>query len=138
MTSSFLRFLDYTQRRSKVGGIPLDEWLARRRDLYLTTPNTYDKHPCPVRDSNPQSQQASGRRPMSLDRAATGIGYKGIYSLKNNRPFGTKVCIFSGRISSMASLLTKRWTSWDGRENVISDVESYVNDVLSITSRLAN
>jgi len=25
---------------------------------------TRDKHPCPQRDSNPQSQQASGHRPM--------------------------------------------------------------------------
>jgi hypothetical protein len=42
---------------------PLDEWSARRRDLYLTTHNTHNRHPCPPRDSNPQSQQASGRRP---------------------------------------------------------------------------
>jgi hypothetical protein len=28
-----------------------------------TTDNTYDRHPCPRWDSNPQSQQASGRRP---------------------------------------------------------------------------
>ena len=30
-------FLDHTQRRSAVGRTPLDEWSARRRDLYLTT-----------------------------------------------------------------------------------------------------
>ena len=29
-------FLDHTQRRSTVGRTPLDEWSARRRDLYLT------------------------------------------------------------------------------------------------------
>ena len=33
-----------------------------RVDLYLTTLTT-DKHPCPRWDSNPRSQQASGRRP---------------------------------------------------------------------------
>jgi hypothetical protein len=33
-------FLDHTQRRNTVGRIPLDEWSARRRDLYLTTHNT--------------------------------------------------------------------------------------------------
>jgi len=57
MASSFLRFLDHTQRRTTVGRIPLDEWSARRRDLYLTT---YNRHPFPRWDSNPRSQRASG------------------------------------------------------------------------------
>ena len=35
--SSFVRFLDHTQRPTAVGRSPLDEWSARRRDLYLTT-----------------------------------------------------------------------------------------------------
>jgi hypothetical protein len=43
MTSSFLRFLDHTQRRTTVGRTPLDEWSARRRDLYLTTHNTHNR-----------------------------------------------------------------------------------------------
>jgi len=60
----FTRFLDHTQRSITVGRIPLDEWSAHRRDLYLTTHNTHNKHTCPQRDSNPQSQQASGHRPM--------------------------------------------------------------------------
>ena len=37
MTSSFLRFLDHTQRRATFGRTPLGEWSARRRDIYLTT-----------------------------------------------------------------------------------------------------
>jgi hypothetical protein len=59
------RFLDHTQRRITVSRTPLDEWLARRRDLYLTTHTklTTDKHPFHRWDSNPQSQQVSGRRP---------------------------------------------------------------------------
>ena len=61
--SSFTRFLYHTQRRTTVGRTPLDEWSARRRDLYLTTHNTHNRHPCPWWDSNPRSQQASGRRP---------------------------------------------------------------------------
>jgi len=61
MASSFLRFLDHT-RRITVGRTSLDEWSARRRDLYLTTHNTHNRHPCPRWDSNPHSQQASGRR----------------------------------------------------------------------------
>ena len=37
MASSFLMFLDHTQRRTTVGRTTLDEWSVRRRDLYLTT-----------------------------------------------------------------------------------------------------
>jgi hypothetical protein len=40
MASSFTRFRDHTQRRTTVGRTPLDEWSARRRDLYLTTHTT--------------------------------------------------------------------------------------------------
>jgi hypothetical protein len=40
------RFLDHTQRRAAVGRTALDEWSARRRDLYLTTQNKHIKHPC--------------------------------------------------------------------------------------------
>jgi hypothetical protein len=43
MASSFLMFLDHTQRRTTVGRTPLDEWSARRRDLYLTTHNTHNR-----------------------------------------------------------------------------------------------
>ena len=70
MASSFTRFLDHTQRRITVGRTLLDEWPARHRDLYLTTLTklTTDKHQCPRRASNQQSQ-----RPQTL-RAATGIG----------------------------------------------------------------
>ena len=41
--SSFTRFLDHTQRRTTIGRAPLDEWSARRRDLYLTTHNTHNR-----------------------------------------------------------------------------------------------
>ena len=44
-----------------VGRTPLDEGSAHCRDLYLTT----NRHPSPWRDSNPQSQQASSRRPTT-------------------------------------------------------------------------
>jgi len=43
ITSSFSRFLDHTQRRSRVGRTPLDEWSVRRRDLYMTTYNTHNR-----------------------------------------------------------------------------------------------
>jgi len=38
-----MSFLDYKQRRTTVGRTPLDEWPARRRDLYLTTHNTHNR-----------------------------------------------------------------------------------------------
>jgi len=41
--SSFLRFIDHTQRRSAVGRTPLDEWSARRKELYLTTQNNHNR-----------------------------------------------------------------------------------------------
>jgi len=38
-----MRLLDHTQRHTTVGRIPLDEWSARRGDLYLTTHNTHNR-----------------------------------------------------------------------------------------------
>jgi hypothetical protein len=52
MASSFTTFLDHTQRRATVGRTPPDEWSARRRDLYLTSQNTHNKHQCPRWDSD--------------------------------------------------------------------------------------
>ena len=52
-----------TLRHTTLGRTPLDEWSARRKDTCM-----------PRRDSNPQSQQANGRRPHALDRTTTGIG----------------------------------------------------------------
>ena len=43
MERLFLMFLDHTQRRSTFGRTPLDEWSARRRDLYLTTHGTHNR-----------------------------------------------------------------------------------------------
>ena len=43
MEQLFLMFLDHTQRRTIVGRTPLDEWSARRRDLYLTTHDTHNR-----------------------------------------------------------------------------------------------
>jgi len=43
MEHPFLMFLDHTQRRSTVGRTPLDEWSARRRDLYLTIHDSHNR-----------------------------------------------------------------------------------------------
>jgi len=54
-SASSARFLYHTRLYTT----PLDEWLSCRITLKR------DRHPCPRRDSNPQSQQSSGRRPTS-------------------------------------------------------------------------
>jgi hypothetical protein len=58
--STFLRFLYHTQRRTTVGSTPLEEWSAWQTDLYLTTRNTHNRHPCfPMgfEPSNPKSKR---------------------------------------------------------------------------------
>ena len=65
MASSFLTFLDHTQRRTTVDRTPLDERSARRRDLYLTTHNTHNRHPCPpggIRTHNLSRRAAAALR----------------------------------------------------------------------------
>ena len=77
MASSFLRFLDHTQRRNTVDRTPLDEWSARRRDLYLTTHNTHNRQTSmPPVGFDPTI--SAGERPQTyaLDRAATGTSDK--------------------------------------------------------------
>jgi hypothetical protein len=75
MASSFLRFLDHTHWRPTVGRTRLDEWSARRRDLYQTTYNTHNRQTSmpPVGFEPPIS---AGGRPQTyaVDRAGTGTG----------------------------------------------------------------
>jgi len=52
-------------RHTTFGRTPLDEWSARRRDLYLTQ-NTHNRRTdisCPRRDSNPRFRLMNSRRP---------------------------------------------------------------------------
>jgi hypothetical protein len=75
MTSSFFRFLDHTQRRTTVGRTPLDEWSARRRDLYLTTHNTHNRQMSMYQVGFEPTIPASDRpQTYALDRAANGTG----------------------------------------------------------------
>jgi len=69
MASSFLRFLDHTQWCIAVGRTPLDEWSARRRDLYLTTHKRFEH------------TISAGERPQThaLDGTATGTGRHPVY-----------------------------------------------------------
>jgi len=66
----------HTKRGTTVGRTPLDEWWARRRDLYFTTHNTHNRQTSmlPV---GFEPTIAAGERPQTyaLDCAATGTGY---------------------------------------------------------------
>jgi len=70
-----MRFLDHTQRRTTVGRTPLEEWSARRTDLYLTTHNTY-KRQTSTSPVGFEPAIPAGERPQTdaLDGAATGTG----------------------------------------------------------------
>ena len=74
MASSFLRFLDHT-RHTTVGRTPLDEWSARRRDLYLRAHNIHSRQISMLRVGFEPTISA-GERPQTyaLDCAATGTG----------------------------------------------------------------
>jgi len=65
---------DHTQWHSHSVGLP---WKRVRPDAETSTWQhttlTTDRHPCPRRDSSPQSHPASGRRTHALDLTATGI-----------------------------------------------------------------
>ena len=74
--SSFTSFLDHTQRRITVGRTPLDEWSARRRDLYLTTHNRQTSMP-PV-GFKPTISAGERTQTYALDRAAPGTGHFGL------------------------------------------------------------
>jgi hypothetical protein len=59
-----------------LGMTPLDEWSVRRRDLSLTTHITHNRQTSTRRrDSNPQSQQASGRRPTPQTARPPGLEF---------------------------------------------------------------
>ena len=71
MERLFLVFLDHTQRRSTVGRTPLDEGSARRRDLYLTTHDTYNRQISmlpvgfePTISAGERPQHTVGRTPL--------------------------------------------------------------------------
>jgi len=66
-------------RHTTLGTTSLDEWLARRGDLYLTTNNTYKRHthtsmpPARFEPAFPASERS---QTQALDRAAAGIGFR--------------------------------------------------------------
>jgi hypothetical protein len=73
MVSSFLMFLDHTQRRTTFGRIRLDEWSARRRNLFLKTHNTHNRQTSmPPLGFEPTISAGDRPQTYALDRAVTG------------------------------------------------------------------
>jgi hypothetical protein len=64
-----------TLRNTTLGRTALDEWSARRRDLYLTTHNTHkgQVHAAGFEPAIPANEQPQSH---ALDRGATGMGMK--------------------------------------------------------------
>jgi len=86
IASSFLRFLDHTQWCTTVGRTPLDDWSARRRDLYLT-PNTHNRQTSmPPVGFEPTI--SAGERPQtarSLGPALSVLGHPNVHVLLSPR-----------------------------------------------------
>jgi len=63
-----------TLRPTAIGRIPLEEWAARRRHLYLTPHNNRNRQTSKTQEF--QSASPASERPMiqASDRVATGIG----------------------------------------------------------------
>jgi hypothetical protein len=73
--SSLTRFLEHIQRRTTVGRNPVDEWSARRRDLYLTAYNTHNRKTyMPLARFEPTISTGERPQTLTLDREATGTG----------------------------------------------------------------
>jgi hypothetical protein len=69
------RYFTIILRHTTVGRTSLDEWSARRRDLYLTTHNTHKRLTSMPPSGFESAISASERRQTyALDRAATAIG----------------------------------------------------------------
>jgi hypothetical protein len=71
----YFRGFTITVRHTTLSSTPLDEWSARRRDLYLITHNTQKKKtsmpPAGFEPAIPASERPENH---ALNRAATGIG----------------------------------------------------------------
>jgi len=73
-----------TLRHTTLGRTPVEEWSARRRDLYLTTQNTHNRQtsmpPTGFEPAIPASERTYAH---TLDRAATEIGARRFLSHGN-------------------------------------------------------
>jgi len=112
--SSFTRFLDHTQRRTTVGRTPLDEWSARRRDLYLATQNTQNRH-VSMTLVGFEPTLPTGERPQTyaLDRAATGTDTAKFNIHKFHvLPHTLYLCVWCGSENKQRLFPSTAWNDW--------------------------
>jgi hypothetical protein len=83
--SSFLRFLEHTQRRITVGRTPLDEWSARSRALYLTTHNDHKRQTSMLPVGFEPTISADERPQTAADRAAIRTGQLTVVEIVNKK-----------------------------------------------------
>jgi hypothetical protein len=84
-----------TLRHTTLGRTPLDEWSARRTDLYLTTHNTHNRQtsmpPAGIKPTIPASERPQTH---ASDRVATGIGSGNITNVNIEQIWAlTALCI---------------------------------------------
>ena len=92
--ASHCRGCIWHSRRTTVGRTPLDEWSARRRDLYLTIHNTHNGQKSMIPAGFEPAIPASERtKTHILDRAANGIGHHPHSSpTKTGEPAAASTC----------------------------------------------
>jgi hypothetical protein len=90
--SSFTRFLAHAQRRTTVDNTPLDEWSARRRDLYLTIHNTHNTSMTMV-GFEPIISAGDRQQTDALDGAATGTSHPAPYSMEQSPSWKANQCL---------------------------------------------
>ena len=111
-------YRSHSIRHSTVGRIPMDEWSARRRDLYLITHNTHNRqtYMLPVEF---ETTVAASERPQTydLDRAATGTdtGYTG--PVEQSLYGGTCLCVKMWGHSLIKKIYSERWCSLCSENN---------------------
>ena len=123
--STFTRFLDHTQRRIIFGRTPLDKWLARHRDLYLTTHNTHNWQTyMPTVGFEPTISAGEWPQTHTWGRTANGTGSSDTTYLKTNVWLAS--CLTTNRLTFICvtkyyiSVITKntywvkpiQFTSW--------------------------
>jgi hypothetical protein len=115
------RCFTITLRHITFGRTPLDEWSARRRDLYLTTHNRQTS--MPSAGFEPAIPASERPQTHALDRGATGIGWYTLYSRNIIVKLGDSQLMAQAEVK----MFTRRlWSStlWKSSSYLIEDKKS--------------
>ena len=137
MEHLFLMFQDHTQRRITVGRTPLDEWSARRRDLYLTTYNTHNRQTTmPPVGFEPTISADERPQTYALDRTATETGYSTVRCINYLQPQVhankiLKLFVYITVHTRIVTSLQRQWVHAVGGNNC-----SFQHNVTKLTNTL--